>query len=116
MSGVVEIRAIVRREAEERVVERLREAGIPRLMVMRVHAIGTAFAPDPANVGIDEGTGYRDMALVQFICPGDRSAMVTELIRHAAHTGKRGDGLVSVHPVLGITKIRTGETGLAVLG
>jgi nitrogen regulatory protein PII len=37
------------------------------------------------------------------------------LIANAARTGRRGDGIVSVHPVLGITKIRTGARGLEAL-
>ena len=114
MSQLVEVRAILRREMLERVVQCLNDSGIPRLTVTKVHAIGAGIAPDPANIG-DEGAAYRDMALVQCICAGDRSTMVTELICNAARTGNRGDGIVSVHPVLGVTKIRTGEADLDAL-
>lgn len=53
--------------------------------------------------------------MVQFICAGERCEMFTELIARSACTGRRGDGIVSVHPVLGVTKIRTGATELATL-
>lgn len=114
MSNLVEVRAIVRREMLDRVVRCLKDCSIPRFTVIRVHAVGAAVAAPPAHVDLDEGA-YSDMALVQCICAADRSAMVTELVAHAAYTGKSGDGIVSVHPVQQVTKIRTGESGLAAL-
>ena len=68
-----------------------------------------------AKVSLDEGTAYADKAMIQFICAGDRCEMFTELIAREARTGRRGDGIVSIHPVAGVIKIRTGERGLAAL-
>jgi len=113
MSSLVEVRGIVRREVLDRVVQHL-EAAVPRITVTRIHALGTGVHADPANVNLEEGA-YRNMAMVQCICAGERSAMITELIVQAARTGKPGDGIVSVHPVQQVTKIRTGETGLVAL-
>ncbi len=115
MAGLVEVRAIVRLEMLDRVVHCLKEAGVPRLTVTRVHAIGAGVDPATARISFEEGTEYTDKAMIQFICAGDRCAMFSELIARTARTGRRGDGIVSVHPVLGVTKIRTGETGLAAL-
>ena len=114
MSQLVEVRAIVRRQVLERVVRSLNDSGIPRLTVTKGHAVGAAVAADPVHLG-EEGVAYRDVALVQCICSRDRCAMVAELICRAAHTGQPGDGIVSVHPVLELTKIWTGDTGLAAL-
>ena len=113
--GMVEIRAIVRREMLDRVVRMLKEAGVPRMTVTRVHAIGAGVDAAMAKLSLEEGSEYADKALVQFVCGGERCAMYTELICRAACTGRRGDGIVYVQPVLGVTKIRTGETGLAAL-
>lgn len=88
----------------------------PRLTVSRVHAIGAGVDPASGKLSLEEGSEYQDKALVQFICGGDQCAMYSELIARAACTGRRGDGIVSVHPVLGVTKIRTGATGLEALG
>ncbi len=41
--------------------------------------------------------------------------MYSELIAKAARTGRRGDGIVSVHPVQDVMKIRTGTRGLQAL-
>lgn len=116
MSQMVEVRAVVRMEMLERVVQRLKESGVPRLTVTRVHAIGAGVDPASGKLSLAEGSEYQDKALVQLICGGERCQMYTEIIARAACTGRRGDGIVSVHPVLGVTKIRTGVTGLEALG
>lgn len=115
MSELVEVRATVRKEMLDRVVHCLKESGVPRLTVTRVHAVGRGVDPATASVSLDEGTEYADKAIVQFICGRDRCEMFTELITCSARTGRRGDGIVSVHPVLTVTKIRTGATGLGAL-
>ncbi len=112
---MVEIRAIVRLELLDAVVHCLKQAGVPRLTVQRVHAIGSGVDPDSAKISFREGSEYAEKGLVRFICGGNRCAAFTELIAGAARTGRPGDGIVSVHPVLEVTKIRTGATGLAAL-
>ncbi len=115
-TAMVEVRAIVRTEMLDRVVRALKQSGVPRLTVTRVHAIGAGVDPASARLSLDEGSEYADKALVQFICAGERCEMFTEVIAGSARTGRRGDGIVSVHSVAGVTKIRTGATGLAALG
>lgn len=115
MGELVEIRAVVRIEMLDRVIHQLKDAGVPRLTVTRVHAIGAGVDPATARLSLHEGSEYADKALVQFVCGGDRCEMFTELICGAAHTGRRGDGIVYVQPVLAVTKIRTGASGLAAL-
>ncbi len=115
MNDMVEIRAIVRVEMLDRVVRCLKESGVPRLTVTRVHAIGAGVDPASTKFSLEEGTAYADKALVQFICAGDRCEMYTELVCGAACTGRQGDGIVSVHPVVGVTKVRTGASGLDAL-
>jgi nitrogen regulatory protein PII len=115
MSDMVEIRAIVRPEMLDRVVRTLKESGLPRLTVTRVHAIGAGVDPATERLSLEEGSAYSDKAEIQFICGGERCEMFTELIARAARTGRQGDGIVSVRPVLGVTKIINGTTGLEAL-
>ena len=115
MEDIVEIRAIVRIAMLDRVVRCLKESGVPRLTVTRVHAIGAGVDPASTTLSFEEGSVYADKAQVQFICDAERSEMYTELILGCASTGRQGDGIVSVHPVNAIIKIRTGAEGLAAL-
>ena len=99
----------------DRVVRALKESGCPRLTVTRVHAIGAGMDPTNPKYGFEEGSAYADKAQVQFVCAAKRCEMFTELIAQAAQTGNRGDGIVYVHPVGMVVKIRTGVTGLQAL-
>ena len=56
MDDLCEIRAIVRLELLERTVHRLKEAGVPRMSVQRVHAMGAGVDPATARISVDEGT------------------------------------------------------------
>lgn len=111
----VEVRAIVRMQMLDRVVHCLKDAGCPRLSVQRVHAIGSGVDPAFAKISFEEGTEYTDKAMVRLICARERCDMYTELIERAARTGRRGDGIISVHPVINVTKVRTGVRGLEAL-
>lgn len=115
MAKMAEVRAIVRIEMLERVVRALKDSGVPRLTVTRVHAIGAGVDPASARLSLEEGSEYVEKALVQFICDRDRCRMYTQLIARSARTGRRGDGIVSIHPVGAVTKIRTGTEGLEAL-
>lgn len=112
---MVEVRGIVRVEMLDRVVHRLKESGVPRLTVQHVRAIGSGVDPASARISLEEGTEYADKAMVRFICGEERAEMYAELVADAARTGRPGDGIVSIHPVLAITKVRTGVRGLEAL-
>lgn len=99
----------------ERVIACLKNSGVPRLTVTRVHAIGAGVDPDSARLSLDEGSAYADKAMVQFVCAKERGEMFAELIARAGRTGRGGDGIVSLHPVIDVTKVRTGKAGLAAL-
>jgi nitrogen regulatory protein PII len=114
-SELAQVNAIVRTELLDRVIHMLRAAGVPRLTVIPVHAIGQGVDPAAAKLSVREGTEYADKALVQFVCAGDRTGMFTELICRAACTGRQGDGVVYLQPVLEVTKVRTGAEGLSAL-
>lgn len=111
MATMVEINAVVRTEMLDRVIHMLRDAGVPRMTVTPVHAIGLGVDPAAAKLSVREGTAYADKATIQFICDGERCEMYTELICNAARTGRRGDGIVFTRPILDVTKIRTGVHG-----
>ena len=115
MSELTEIRAIVRLEMLDRVVRKLKECGVPRLTVTRVHAIGAGADPASEKFSLHEASAFADKAQVQFICDCERCDMFIELIASSARTNRRGDGIIAVYPVTNVTKIRTGVEGLAAL-
>ena len=109
--ALVELRAVVRLIVLDRVVHAMREAGCARLTVQHVHSIGAGVDPAAAKASLLEGTIVSDVALVQLVCGAERAAALTRALVEAARTGHQGDGIVTAHPVLDVTKIRTGESG-----
>ena len=112
---LVEVRAIVRAQMLDGVIRALRDNGIPRLTVTRVHAIGVGVDAALAKLSVQEGAEYADKALIQFVCGSGQCDHLTGLLARTAWTGRRGDGIVYVMPVHSVTKLRTGATGLAAL-
>ncbi len=88
---------------------------MPRLTVVPAHAIGRGVDPASAKLSVREGGEYADKAMVRFVCIEERARMHVEWMCNAARTGRQGDGIVYVPPVLSVTKIRTGIDGVAAL-
>ncbi len=110
------VKAIVRTERVERVVTALRQAGVPRLIVCHVHAMGSGVDPEHYRLSLEAGGAYTEKAKIELICRSEDVARLVELICKEARTGHRGDGIVAVLDLVRCVKIRTGdENQLAVL-
>ncbi len=48
-------------------------------------------------------------AVVEFPCPSERITDLVEVVRQAAQTGRRGDGLILISETMDIVSIRTGD-------
>ncbi|HUP19700.1 MAG TPA: P-II family nitrogen regulator [Gemmatimonadota bacterium] len=102
------VEAIVRKERVASVVEALRQAGIPRLTVSHVHALGSGVDPEDYRLSFEEGGAYTEKAKILLVCPESAVERVVEAVRREGRTGHRGDGVIFVTPVERAVKIRTG--------
>lgn len=110
--AMVEIRAVLRTERLSRVLHDLDAAGVPRSTVNHVHGTGAGVDPSEARLSlVEEGGSYMDKVLVRVLCRKDRCDELATVIAGAARTGKRGDGIVSIHPVDQVIEIRSGTRG-----
>ncbi|MCG6988409.1 MAG: P-II family nitrogen regulator [Gemmatimonadetes bacterium] len=109
MPRLKDVRAVVRTECVEDLVQALRDAEVPRFYVSHVHVLGAGIDPRSARRSPDEGAAYTEKAQVEFLCPADRADDLVELIRERACTGHRGDGVVIVSDVTDVVSVRTGE-------
>ncbi len=111
-SAIVEIRAVLRIDRLSRVLHALEEADVPRATVNHVHGVGAGVDPSRTRLSLaEEGGAYMDKVLLRILCAAERREELVGLIAGAARTGKKGDGIVSVHPVLEVMKIRSGAGG-----
>lgn len=63
----------------------------------------------------DHFVDMKEKARVEIVVRDEMVDRAVETIMRAAHTGKRGDGKVFILPVERAVRIRTGETGDAVV-
>jgi len=102
------IRAIVRPEKAEDVVDALAAAGYVALTKMDVVGRGK-------QKGIQVGSIYYDelpKVMLMLVTEDENVAEIVEIINHAAYTGNFGDGKIFVSPVEEAYTIRTGSRGL----
>ncbi len=103
------LQAIIRTERVEQVVTALRKAGVPRLTVQHVHAMGGGVDPEHYRLSFEAGGAYTEKAKLEFVCRPDDVDGLVELICREARTGHRGDGFIAVMDVERCVKIRTAE-------
>lgn len=110
--AMVEIRAVLRTGRLSRVLHALEETGLPRSTMSHVRGVGAGVDPAESRLSLDEEGGrYMDKVLLRVLCGEKRRDEVVDLIATTARTGKQGDGVVSVHPVLDVVSVRTGRRG-----
>jgi nitrogen regulatory protein P-II 1 len=104
-----EIKAILRKERVQAVVSALKTAGVPRLTVSHVHSLGAGVDPEDYRLSMEEGGAYTEKAKLELVCNAHDVPRLLEIVRREAKTGERGDGVIFVTNIEGVTKIRTGD-------
>ncbi|MDO8794295.1 MAG: P-II family nitrogen regulator [Vicinamibacterales bacterium] len=108
-----EIKAIIRRDRLESVLEALRQiADVPGITVSTVTGFGKR-QPDAAGGAME--FGEVTMTKLEVVVPDGMLSEALASIRRAAFTGHAGDGKVFVLPVEQALKIRSDEQGLDAL-
>lgn len=111
-----ELKIICRKERVADVAAALRAAGVPRMTISHVHALGSGVDPEHYRVSLDEGAAYTEKARLELVCRAEDVARLIEVVRTKGRTGERGDGMVFVSDVERVVKVRTGdENALALL-
>ena len=96
------VTAIVRHELAEKVEQKLTEMGLAGIGVSRIKWYGEY--PD-----FYSRDGLVDYVRIEVFIESARADAVAAGIMEVAHTGLRGDGIVSIAPVEKIYRIRTRE-------
>ena len=102
------IRAVIRPEKEEAVVEGLEKAGFPSLTKLDVLGRGK-------QKGIQVGSAtYDELAKTMIVVAVDDEKLPAAVtaISEAAKTGNYGDGKIFVAPLEQVYTIRTGKQGI----
>lgn len=108
---MLEIKAFVRINMIDKVVQALEAAGISNITVIDVRAIWTAKAVPSreTHYSVALAERYMNVAKVETLVRDEDGDRVIELNRSAARTGRPGDGMIYALPVSSAVHVRTGR-------
>lgn len=105
------IEAIIREEKLDDVKQALREIGIVGLNIFEVHGHGRQGGIPLAWRGTAYVMDLIPKIQVNIVLSPHNVEKTVETIRKAASTGQPGDGLIFIHDIKDVVRIRTGERG-----
>ena len=107
-----EVKAFLRSEKAEEVIDALKDLGVTNLTVTDVKGIGQNLAPsDDSKYSVNLVQKYSKVTKLEIVCRAVDTARIVEVLRQAAYTGMQGDGMVYIVPVETAVKIKTGAKG-----
>ena len=106
-----EIKAYIRCQKAEKVIEALEGIGIKDITLIDVMGVGVLADPQHFKYSVKCVERYSQVAKLEVVCADERASEIVEVIRNAAYTSMKGDGMIFVAPVELAVKIRTGATG-----
>src|SRR5438093_11414117 len=98
-SVMKEIKAYVRRDEINDVVEQLQRAGAPGVSVIEIHPVGYGYEANPFEPhGARLVDRYRYLAIVklEIMCADAQVDRLVDLIQASCRTGSPGDGMIFV--------------------
>jgi nitrogen regulatory protein PII len=107
--------AYIRHEAFEPIRQALLDAGLPSLTITEVKGSGRQKGITEHYRGSEIAIHLRPKLKIECVVEDTDVALVTDSILRYARTGSVGDGKIFLLPVEDAVRIRTGESGEAVL-
>jgi len=103
-----EIRAYVRRDEVNELVERLRAAGAPGVAIIEIHPLGYGYEANPFErfkAGVVDR--YRHLAIVklEIVCTDPQLERLIQVIEDQCQSGFGGDGMIFVSEVVEAVRI-----------
>jgi nitrogen regulatory protein PII len=109
------IKAIIRVERADEVLAALAEADVLHVTLTHVVAVGAGVDPGASTVSMEFGRKVTRRVKLELMCPDVDEDRMVETVRKAACTSLPGDGVISVHNVNRLVKIRTAAESLEAL-
>ena len=113
-----EIKAYIRRDKVNEIVEKLHEAGAPGVSIIEIHPVDYGYEPNSfARHGAGLVERYRHLKIVklEIFCGGEQVERLLEVIQGLCRTGNPGDGMIFVSEVADAVRIRDGVRGARAL-
>ncbi len=109
-----EIKAYVRREEVDEVIEHLQAAGAPGVSVIEIHPVGYGYEPsgfEPYAARPVQRYRYLHIVKLEIICADHQLGRLLDAIQTSCRTGAPGDGMIFVSEIAEAIRIRDGVRG-----
>lgn len=104
------IKAIIHPHMVSKVVGALHEIEhFPGVTLLDARGQGRGRGAGGAYVVTEDEIDYHRKVVVIVVCSDEIAPALTEAIRSAAHTGTKGDGIITVGNLSEVVRIRSGE-------
>ena len=113
-----EIKAYIRRDEVDQVIEKLEGAGAPGVSIIGIHPIGYGYEPNafqPLRAGLVQRYRYLAIVKLEMFCADNQLERLLQVIRDYCCTGNPGDGMIFVSEVAEAVRIRDGVRGESAL-
>ncbi len=110
-----EIKAFIRTEKAQYVLESLEKLGINGYTLSDVMGHGALADPTSSRYSIEFVERFSKIAKLELVCRDDQVDTIVNCIRKCAYTGLPGDGIIYVTPIERAIKIRNGAENEAAI-
>lgn len=104
-----EIKAYIRSNKADRVIEKLEQAGVKGMTVIDVSALCEWADKESFSYSIEYCEKYSKVVKLELVCDDSEADGFVEVISKYGRTGKQGDGMIFVSPIEKSVHIRTGN-------
>jgi nitrogen regulatory protein P-II 1 len=104
-----EIKAYIRHDKIERVIEQLEEIGINGMTILDANALAEWADPEAFSFSIEYVEKYSKVVKIELICQENEADKIISVIQKNATTGSNGDGWIFVAPIEKAVRIKNGE-------
>jgi nitrogen regulatory protein P-II 1 len=104
-----EIRAYIRKERAERVIQKLEEAGVTGMTILDASALAEWADSEAFSFSIQYVQKYSSVVKIELVCQKEKVDELVDVIAKNGHTGKSGDGWIFVSDIEKAVRIKTGE-------
>jgi nitrogen regulatory protein P-II 1 len=102
-----EVNAYIRHHRVGRVIEVLEQEGFRDMTLIDVKGLTAGLPREEYDFSLELAEKYMNVVKLEIVCRDQDAERVVELIKTAAHTGRKGDGLIYVTPVEQAIRIYT---------
>lgn len=113
-----EIKAYIRRDEIDEVIEALRAAGAPGVSVIEIRPVGYSYEPnafEPHAARLVQRYRYLAVVKLEIICADEQADPLVRVIQAQCRTGGPGDGMIFVSEIGEAIRIADGARGEAAL-